>query len=220
MRRKAVLVENANAPHVKEGMAMQLEFQKGRYLFLTGYSGLVPGVTEDLVSNLAVIPEYEEAAGDLLKIRDDVERRSAIRLFKDSRMKPGAVFTREELSYISSIIGVDASVLSYIELEDAVSAGLSGLRKGVSGFTDRLVPMWKGKTRCKYSAVPVPVDLWFGETPESLKGFGHYEIRRGKEGGITLSEGKPVDYATFTYVLPGIDTSFADYAGRLKITYV
>jgi hypothetical protein len=219
MKKTAFIVENAAAPHVKKGVAMQLEFPQGRYLFLTGYSGSVPGVTEDLISNLAVIPTYAEAAGDLLKIRDDVASRGIIRAFEGRRMKVGSVFDRDEIDYMSSKLGISVSKLSYPDLEMEISAGLSKYRNGESGFTERIVSMWKGKTRYKYSTVNVPVDLWFDETPESLKGFGHYDISRRKDGIIVLSEGKPVDCADFAYTLPGIDQGFADRAGGLKIIY-
>jgi hypothetical protein len=220
MERNAFLVENANASHVKEGLAMQLEFPEGRYLFITGYSGMVTGVTEGLISNLATIPTYTEAADDLLQIRDDAERRGIIRKWRGWRMKASSAFDKNELDYISSKLGIGVSKLSYQDLGIAVSAELEKHICGKSCFTDRLVPMWKGKTRYKYSPVDVPVDCWFDETPESLMGFGRYEIRKGKEGGVVLSEGKPVDYDKLIYALPGIDRSFADYAGRLKITYI
>lgn len=219
MKKTAFLIKNANTPHVKEGIAMQLQFEKDRYIFLTGYSGLVSGVTEDLISNLATIPTHAKEADDLVQIRDDIETRGVLMKWKGRGMKAADAFDEIELDYMSSRLGMDATRLSYNDLRVAVSAELLKYRNGESGFTDRLVPAWKGKTTCKYTPIDVPADFWFDETPESLKGFGHYELAKG-DSGIVLRDGKPADHGTLIYELPGIDRNFADYAGRQKITYI
>ena len=221
MKRTAFLVENEDTPHVRKGTAMQLEFPQGRYLFLTGYAD-IEGMAGKLISNLATIPTYAKGAEGLVNIRDDMEARGIILALNDPysyEYMISDVFDAKELYHISSVLGTDASKFSYDDLEMAVSAGLEKYRSGESGFTDRLVPMWKGKSRYKYSMVQVPAGCAPDKAPESLRGYGRYEIRRGKEGGIVLRDTESITYESLIYSLPGIDRSFAGYAGRIPITY-
>ncbi len=223
MKNRTILVESMDVLKLDSGFVMQIESGGERYVFLTG----VRTCTADLIVNAADVPIYgnPEISGPLSLRYEKVHEANSIMRARNP-LEP-IYFTadnmgKEAVDEIKALTGFNIGPLSMAQAERFLKGELARYKSGKSTFRDRLVPKWKGKSRVGYGTINIPGSVFDKGVPGGVKGSGMYEM---KEGGLYIRNEKPEDYLSdivgvYRMELPDIKNDFADYAGRVPITYI
>jgi hypothetical protein len=230
MKSDAFLIVDPQSRRRKTGVAMQLSFDDGKYLFLTGRDR---GIS-DMISNLRSVTTYREDAAGLIELYRKLSLEIAQNLTKNVTLANYEVsleYTREELRKVFGTGEVDefSSELNMI-VRNCDMLGLSRLMKGklknyaggTLSFPQRLEKTARNSEIFTYSLMDAPEEYEYSTTqnrtrPEScLQGIGRYDMKNRDEA--LLSE-LPDGASDTLYRPPALAKGFAYSAAGKSITY-
>jgi hypothetical protein len=230
MKSDSFLIVDPQSRRRKSGVAMQLSFDAGKYLFLTGRDH---GIS-DMISNLRPVTVYGKEADGLIGLYQKLSLEIAQNITKNVRHSNYDVpleYTREELKKVfhgDDLDGFSAELNMIVRNCDML--GLSRLMKskmknyaeGTLTFPQRLERTTRNKEIFTYSLMDVPEEYEYSTPqnrtrPEScLKGVGRYDMKGRDE--VLLSE-LPDGASDTLYRPPELVREFAYSAAGKSITY-